>query len=119
MSVPQLTSVPWPRILIGRDGTLAASRAALELLEFALADVRDLRRRLEVLRPTEGTDGEQACAWDRAARGEQFDDMEVWRDRESERLLRVRVRAYSTEGWGSRMGCSAWCSISSMAAFSV
>ncbi|HEY3351721.1 MAG TPA: ATP-binding protein [Polyangia bacterium] len=99
MSAPRLTGVPWPRLVIGRDGAVEASRAAVELLGFAPADLRGLERRLEVLRAADGAAGAQARPWARAASGEQFDAAEVWRDRDSGRQVRVRLRAYTVESW--------------------
>lgn len=93
-----LTTVPWPSLVVRGDGTVLASKAAVELLGFAPGNVRDLEERIEVLTP----EGEAIIAgaqpWRRACQGERFQEDEQWRDRATASQLALRVRGRELEG---------------------
>lgn len=99
VSSREFLSVPWPSLAVRSNGTVLASHAAVALLGFAPGNVGDLEQRFEVL-TTEGepiVDGAQP--WQRAARGDRFQEDERWRDRVTASQLAVRVRGREVEGW--------------------
>ena len=92
-----LAAVPWPSLVVGRDGAVIASDAAIQMLGFAPRGVQELEQRIVVLSSAGEPvlDGEQP--WRRAARSRPFEDDERWRDRVTGEELVLRVRGREVE----------------------
>ncbi len=92
------TAVPWPSIVVGRDGAVIASDAAVRMLGFSPRGVQELEQRIEVLSSAGEPVLDGAQPWRRAARSQPFEDDERWRDRVTGEELVLRVRGREVDG---------------------
>ncbi|MBI3184804.1 MAG: hypothetical protein HYZ28_21920 [Myxococcales bacterium] len=91
----ELPSLPWPVLMVSRRGEpLCANASLLALLEPRSADLRMVLEEYEVCNdrgiPLRG----ERSPWLRAARGEEFDERQIWYSRVSGYQLVAMVRGY-------------------------
>ncbi len=89
----ELATVPWPALLVSRDGgVFAASPAAVALIGFTPSSVVEIEDRFELLSGSGEPVARDAHPLRRAASAEFFEASGIWRDRDSGRELSLRFR---------------------------
>ena len=97
----ELAALPWPALLVSRDGVvLAASSAAVALIGFEPSNLAEIEERFELLTVSGESVAQDSRPLRRAARAEFFEASGIWRDRDSGRelSLRFRGRAFGAHG---------------------
>lgn len=98
--ITDLAAVPWPALVLSRDGGVLGSSAANALLGFEPRDVSGLEARFEVTGAGGSPLARDAGPWRRAVRGEPFEEEEGWRDRVSGLRHALRVRSRTVGDFG-------------------
>ena len=89
----ELAALPWPALLVSRDGVvLAASSAAVALIGFEPSNLAEIEERFELLTVSGESVAQDSRPLRRAARAEFFEASGIWRDRDSGRELSLRFR---------------------------
>lgn len=93
-----LSRLPVALLLIRRDGEIAGATPALRAL-LSLEDVRSetLVARFEIWGPRGEPRSGESLPWNQAARGDSFEEREIWYDRQSRKRLQIYARASSQD----------------------
>jgi signal transduction histidine kinase len=95
---PDPAAVPWPSLVVGRDGAVRASDATVRMLGFTPRRSEDLEQRIEIVSAAGDPTAASVLPWRRAVESEPFEEDERWRDRVTGAELVLRVRGREVDG---------------------